>query len=333
MFQLKSKIASLFSVLVLTSVILSACTPAATPKATPPPAPTKASAPAATTAPVPTSAPTAAPTPVDDLLNQIKTRGTIRVSTDPNYAPQSVLVADAQRPANTKCSADQLTSNQMAGFDIDTAVEIAKRLGVEACFVTPSWDLITAGNWGGQWDISVGSMTITKVRQQVLWFSPGYYYTPAQFAVRTGAAIKSVDDLKGKTVCVGSSTTYEDYLNGKLTIPDSDIKVPAPIDVTVVSLETDAECAQAIKSGRKDFDVFMTSATVVDQAITSGVPVVKLGGVAFVENLAVALDKKSPKNPKSLVDAISQAVNDMHTDGTLKTSSMKWFKADLTTAP
>lgn len=319
MTNLKSKVTGLLSVLILASVILAACTPATTPA----PLPTKAPAPA----------PTSAPKPADDLLNQIKTRGTIRVSTDPNYAPQSVLVADGKRAANTKCAEDQLTANQMEGFDIDTAVEIAKRLGVEACFVTPSWDIITAGSWGGQWDISVGSMSITKARQQVLWFSAAYYNTPAQFAMRTGATIASIADLKGKAVCVGSSTTYEDYLNGKLTIPDSDIKTPAPIDVTVVPLETDAECAQSIKAGRTEFDVFMTSATVVDQAISSGIPVVKLGGTAFVENLAVALDKKSAKDPQSLLNAISQAVTAMHTDGALKASSMKWFSVDLTTAP
>ena len=60
---------------------------------------------------------------------------------------------------------------------------------------------------------------------------------------------------------------------------------------------------------------------------------VKLGGTAFVENLAVALDKKSAKDPKSLLEAVTKIVNDMHTDGTLKASSMKWFEADLTVAP
>ena len=59
---------------------------------------------------------------------------------------------EPQRAANTKCAADELTANQVEGFDIDTAVEIAKRLGVEPCFVTPTWDLITAGSWGGRWD-------------------------------------------------------------------------------------------------------------------------------------------------------------------------------------
>ncbi|HZY44323.1 MAG TPA: transporter substrate-binding domain-containing protein [Anaerolineae bacterium] len=269
----------------------------------------------------------------DDLLGQIKTRGTIRISTDPNYAPQSSLVAAGQRAANTKCAADQLTAGQLEGFDIDTAVEVAKRLGVEACFVTPTWDTITAGSWGGQWDISVGSMTITKPRQQVVFFSPGYYFTPAQFAVAKDSGINTLADLNGKPVCVGSSTTYEDYLNGKLGIPDSDIKAPAPTGVQVVSLETDAECAQAIQSGRKEFAAFLTSATVVDQSISKGIPVVKLGPPVFIENLAVAIDKKASKDTKSLLDAISNAITAMHTDGSLKTSSVKWFGADLTTLP
>ncbi len=270
----------------------------------------------------------------NDLLGEIKARGTIRISTDPNYAPQSVLVKDQQRAANTKCAADELTANQMQGFDIDTAVEIAKRLGVEACFATPDWDTITAGNWGGRWDISVGSMTITKDRQKVMLFSPAYYFTPAQVAARKGSGIQSIADLSGKAVCVGSATTYEDYLSGKdVGIPDSDIKVPAPANVKVVSLSTDSECAQAIQAGRTDFDAFMTSGTVVDQSIAQGINVDKVGGPAFVENLAVAIDKKAPKDSKSLLDAISKAITDMHSDGTLKASSMKWYNADLTTAP
>ena len=54
---------------------------------------------------------------------------------------------------------------------MDVANEIAKRLGVEVEFVTPDWDLITAGNWGDQWDMSVGSMTVTTARQEILDFA------------------------------------------------------------------------------------------------------------------------------------------------------------------
>jgi len=272
------------------------------------------------------------PASANDLLGEIKARGTLRISTDANYAPQSTLVKDQQRAANTKCGSDELTSNQLEGFDIDTAKEVAKRLGVEACFVTPDWDAITAGNWGGRWDVSIGSMTITKDRQKVLLFSPAYYFTPAQVAARKGSGIAALADLSGKPVCVGSGTTYETYLSGKdVGIPDSDIKSPPPAGVKVVALSTDSECAQSIQAGRTDFDAFMTSGTVVDQAIAQGINIEKVGGPAYVENLAVAIDKKATKDTKSLLDAVSKAITDMHTDGTLKASSLNWYKADLTT--
>src|SRR4030042_473128 len=92
-----------------------------------------------------------------DKLAEIKARGTLIVSTDPAYPPQSELVEGAERLANTKCAADQQTANQMAGFDIDVAKAIAEKLGVEACFLTVSWDLIIRGNWANRGDLSIGS--------------------------------------------------------------------------------------------------------------------------------------------------------------------------------
>src|SRR5690349_2113062 len=121
----------------------------------------------ATTAPTagpatagPTTAATAAPAteapPVaGGLLDKVMKAGKLVVSTDPNYAPQSFLKPDGT----------------FEGFDIDVANEIGKRLGVKVEFATPSWDVITAGSWAGRWDISVGSMTITTAREEVLAFS------------------------------------------------------------------------------------------------------------------------------------------------------------------
>jgi polar amino acid transport system substrate-binding protein len=100
-----------------------------------------------------------------------------------------------------------------------------------------------------------------------------------------------------------------------------------------VALNTDAECAQAIQAGRTEFEAFMTAGNVVDQAIADGVDIEKIGTPVYVENLAVAIDKKSPKDPRSLLDAIGKIINDMHADGTLKTLSLKWFGIDRTVAP
>ncbi len=268
-----------------------------------------------------------------DLLAEIKSRGYLLVSTDPNYAPQSFLNADGKRPSDTKCPSDTLTTAEMQGFDVDVAAELSKRLGVETCFATPNWDAITAGNWADKWDISVGSMTVTPERQKILDFTTAYYYTPAVVAVAKDSGVTSLDQLAGKALCVGASTTYEDWLNSKLNLPAENIYSKAPADVTVVSLDTDQECAQALQAGRKDFVGYVTSGTVVDQNIANGLAVVKVGGPVYAENLAVAIDKSHTKPTATLLTTLDEFVKAMHTDGTLTAISNKWFQADLTQAP
>jgi ABC-type amino acid transport substrate-binding protein len=122
-----------------------------------------------------------------DLLSAIKERGYLLVSTDPNYEPQSFLNTEGARPGDTVCPSDALTTTEMQGFDVDVAKAVGAALGVETCFATPSWDTITAGSWSDKWDVSIGSMTITTDRLEILDFSIPYYYTPAVVAVRADA--------------------------------------------------------------------------------------------------------------------------------------------------
>jgi len=257
----------------------------------------------------------------DGLLADILERGVVRVSTDPNYEPQSFL--------------DE--NGEFIGFDVDVAREIGARLGVEVEFVTPDWDIITAGNWGGQWDMSVGSMTVTTARQGVLDFaSPAYYYTPAQFAAADGSGIESLDDLAGQAICVGVSTTYETWLTGNaadLGLPAESFFAEPPAGITVVPLPTDAECPQSIQAGRQEFLAFLTSNTVVQAAIDGGVPIHRVGSPVFSENLAVAFDKNGELDNASAVQRMGEIIQAMHDDGTLRQLSMKWFAADLTAAP
>jgi len=272
-----------------------------------------------------------------DLLSTIKTRGYILVSTDPNYEPQSFLTTEGKRPADSKCPADALTTAEMQGFDVDVAHKIGDALGVETCFATPDWDVITAGSWADKWDISVGSMTITTERQTILDFSVPYYYTPAVVAVGSDATFASLDDLAGQALCAGASTTYEAWLNNDsaaLGLPDSSIYAKAPAGVTVVSLPTDQECAQAIAAGRKDFVGYVTSQTVVNSNIAAGLPVKQLGSPVFSEDLAAAVDKSSSFDPASLLSEVNKVITGMHGDGTLSDLSKQWFGGeDLTQAP
>ncbi len=274
-------------------------------------------------------------TQADNLLDAIKQRGYILVSTDPNYEPQSFLNTEGKRPSDTKCPSDALTTAEMQGFDVDVAKAIGDALGVETCFATPSWDAITAGNWADKWDVSVGSMTITTARQKILDFSVPYYYTPAVVAVRADSGITDFAGLEGQALCAGAATTYEQWLNHDmegLGLPEASVYAEAP-NVTVVPLETDQECAQAIAAGREDFVGYVTSATVVDANIAAGFPVVKLGDPVYSEDLAAAFDRASSLPTDTLRAEVDKLFNAMHSDGRLSEISIKWFDVDLTQSP
>jgi polar amino acid transport system substrate-binding protein len=222
----------------------------------------------------------------------------------------------------------------MQGFDVDVAKAVGDALGVETCFATPNWDVITAGNWADKWDVSIGSMTITTARQQVLDFSVPYYFTPAVFAVSDLSEYQSIDDLAGMAVCAGASTTYEIWLNqGDLGLPESSIYRQPPADITVVPLDTDQECAQALAAGREDFAAYITSQTVVNANIDAGLPVRQLGTPVFSEDLAPSYDKSSTLPTDALRAEIDSIITEMHNDGTLTEMSLLWFGEDITMDP
>ena len=265
-----------------------------------------------------------------DLLKAIKERGYVIASTDPNYMPQSGMNPDGKRPSDTKCPSDTFTAAEMQGFDVAVAAEIGKRLGVETCFATPDWDVVTAGSWADKWDMSVGSMTIKPPRPDFFYFSTPYYAPTAVVAVPTDSTLTSVADLAGQSVCVATSTTYFDWLNNTLDLNPSDIYVKAPAGIKIVELPTDQECPQALAAGRKEFVAYATSITVVDSNIAAGLPVKQLGDAVFKEPNAVAIDKKSSYDPTTFVKAVDDAIKAMHADGTLSALSIQWFGADLT---
>ena len=137
-----------------------------------------------------------------ETLDRVLQTKTLTMSSDPEYPPQSFL-NDA---------------NEMDGFDIDVGKEIAKRMGVELAMVTPGWEIITAGHWAGRWDMSVGSMTPTKSRAEVLDFPAIYYYTPAAFAVHAESSVNTLAELNGKVIGTCGGCTYDAYLNKELVI-------------------------------------------------------------------------------------------------------------------
>jgi polar amino acid transport system substrate-binding protein len=252
------------------------------------------------------------------VLEEILAKGVIKVSTDANYAPQSYL--------NDK--------GELEGFDISVAKEVAKRLGVKVEFITPDWDLITAGKWGKRWDISIGSMTPTAERKHALLFSMPYYSSPAQFAVhKDNTTIKTLNDLAGKTIGIASETTNERYLQRNLKIEDVKIVYPTWEPGELKTYPTDANHIEDLSLGDgARLDAVFTSRQTLAAAIQSGCghgcPIKMLGDPPYYEPLCFALDK-SRSNSESLLTKLNAILKDMYADGTLVNLSKHFYGTDL----
>ncbi|MEO1000345.1 MAG: transporter substrate-binding domain-containing protein [Pseudomonadota bacterium] len=249
-----------------------------------------------------------------ETLDRVMARGTLVMSTDPEYPPQSSLDAN----------------NDFVGFDIDVGTEIARRMGVEIEFVTPGWDVITAGNWSGRWDISVGSMTPTTARAEVLDFPAIYYYTPAALVVHeSNATISAVEDASGTSIGVGVATTYENYLGGNLVIDA--VGAPEVVyrisDADIRTYDTDTLALDDLRLGDGvRLDAVVTALPTAAGAIEAGYPLKIVGEPLFLEPLSVATDK----GDEAFNAKITEIVEAMHADGTLTALSEKWYGADLT---
>lgn len=251
---------------------------------------------------------------VSDLLAQVCEDGVITVSTDPAYPPQSSL--------------DEQTGDY-EGFDVDVATEIAERLGVDIAWEAPAWDVLTAGSWNGRWEMSVGSMTPTNDRQEVLYFTQPYNYTPAVVVVaEDNDDVNDVStDLDGASIGVCSACTYEKFLDKSLDIEGFTFDYVID-DAAISGYDTDTTALQDLAAGR--LDAVITSLTTAQGYIDEGNPVKITGDPVFYEPLGVAFDKSAQPSAESLAQAADEIVGQLHEDGTLTSLSEKWYGTDLT---
>lgn len=219
-------------------------------------------------------------------------------------------------------------NNEMVGFDIDVAREIAKRLGVEARFETPDWATLTGGRWQGRYDLGVGSVTPTKARAEVIDFAGIYYYSPYVYVVHQDSAAKSVADLAGKKIGVETATTSEDFVNRRLEI-DAPGLPPIEYKLEPGEVLTYADSMLPFDDLRLGdgtrVDAVIAPEQTAMNAIKNGYPLKTLeGDYAFREPLVVIAEKADPEWTAKVGETIAA----MKADGTLGSLTTKWYGKD-----
>lgn len=270
----------------------------------------------------------AAPVTADDKLAEIMTRGTLVIASQTAYPPWSDYKAGRNRTPGTKCAPNELTAGELTGFDVDVAVEMTRRLGVEPCFVTPPRTVVFSGNWADAWDIGIGSITITSDRMKVLYFTQPYKTTPSRFFVlRNNTAISRPGDLSGKRIGVCAGCIQEQYLLGVLRIPGQDIDF-AVKNATIVAYNSDTLTFPNLAAGQ--LDAALVNEGIGLSAIRNGSPATPLEKPAFYAPIAAVIDKQSGRDPLPFVRKMNAIIQDMHRDGTLTRLIQPYYPNDLT---
>ena len=198
------------------------------------------------------------------------------------------------------------------GFNVDLINAIGQKMGRKVeIFAGQFSGLIPAMN-AGQISFVGAPTTVTPERAQNLLFTEGYLNTYYAFVVQNKSAdVKSLEDLKGKTISVNRGSAYDKWLQENA----------AKHGFKPESFGTDADGVQALISGRSD--VHMSGNTVAAYAVLRAKDRIKLATLKVDQGLVWGAAFR--KDDAQLRNQVEEALECIKMDGTVAKLHEKWF--------
>ena len=199
----------------------------------------------------------------------------------------------------------------LEGFNIDLFQAIAKRLGRELVIEGGSFAGLIAALNAGRYDFLCAPTTATRERAENLLFTEGYLFTEYQFGIRRGSApLRSLDDLRGKTIAVNKGSIYDTWARQNAE----------RYGFTAQAYDSNTDAVQAVIAGRAYAN--LAGNTVIKFAATRN--------PLFVPDLVLKETRAHWSVPlrKDSVELRRQleiAIECLKKDGTIAALSEKWF--------
>lgn len=245
----------------------------------------------------PNNTPSQTDTPAD-LLKQIQERGEIIVAMEGTWAPWTYH--------------DE--NDQLVGYDVEVARNIAEKLGVEVNFAEGEWDGLLAGLDSGRYDIMVNGVDIDEARSEKYDFSTPYAYNRTAVIVSgDNDSIQSMEDLNGKSTANTLNSTYAN--------------VAESYGAEVTGVDDFIQTIELLNSGRIDATL-NAEVSYYDYMAQHPDANVKIACID-PQSTQVAIPMRKGEESAALVSAINDALAEMAEDGTLTELSMKYFGMDI----
>lgn len=205
--------------------------------------------------------------------------------------------------------------NEIVGFDIDMAREVAAKLGLELKLQPIEWSAKDMELNNGNIDCIWNGMTITEERQENMLLLRPYMANHQLIVVGKDSDIKTKSDLAGKIVAVQTDSSGEEALNAD------------PIKDQVAEVVSMADYVSALN----DLKIGRIDAIVIDEVVARYYVEKEPENFVIVEEslreeqYAIGFKKGNTEFAQKVQDAFDAVVE----EGKAAEISNKWFGKDI----
>ena len=210
-----------------------------------------------------------------------------------------------------------------AGFDIELAKYVSKKLGITVHFQPIDWDMKETELQNGTIDAIWNGYSATDERREKVAFTIPYMQNTQILVVKKTSNIHSVEDMTGKVLGAQNGSSgmldFEEHPEVlKNRVKGGDADQYQSVNEAIIDLKNDR--IDALLIDRVYADYYLTTEGIADEydTIPSGFE---------SESFAVGVRPAD----KKLLEALNQAFKELYQEGIFQQISQKWFGEDVAT--
>ena len=210
-----------------------------------------------------------------------------------------------------------------AGFDIELAKYVSKKLGITVHFQPIDWDMKETELQNGTIDAIWNGYSATDERREKVAFTIPYLQNTQILVVKKTSGIHSVEDMTEKVLGAQNGSSgmldfeeHPEFLKNRVKGGDADQY--QSVNEAIIDLKNDR--IDALLIDRVYADYYLTTEGITDEydTIPSGFE---------SESFAVGVRPAD----KKLLEALNQAFKELYQEGIFQQISQKWFGEDVAT--
>jgi glutamate/aspartate transport system substrate-binding protein len=211
---------------------------------------------------------------------------------------------------------------QPIGYAMDLCAKIVDAVKAELKMpnLKTNYQLVTSANRiplmaNGTIDLECGSTTNNVARQEQVWFTMTHFVTANRWVSKKSAKLKTLQDLKGKTIVSTAGTTNIKQI--------TEINAAQNLGMNIISANGHPEAFQMVETGR-------AVAFVMDDILLAGLAAQSRSPKDYeISSVALSVEPYGimvRKDDKAFKDVADKALSQVYKSGQINAIYAKWFQ-------